>query len=111
MAAAPSDLPRQPAQQRLRLGGARRGQFARRQLAPESGRLAAPEGREVTRAPGFRVGAQRRERARGERKLGAASLIGQTSRMRRLMMPYAGRPVIRLVSAVAASVADLSVAR
>src|SRR6516162_9579175 len=42
---------------------------------------------------------------------GATSDIGPTSRIRRLMMPRAGRPVMRLVNAVPSSRADLSAAR
>src|SRR5215468_5198561 len=42
---------------------------------------------------------------------GATSDIGPTSRIRRLIMPRAGRPVMRLVNAVPSSRADLSAAR
>src|ERR1043166_1677699 len=42
---------------------------------------------------------------------GATSLTGPTSRIKRLMMPRAGRPVIRLVSTVESSVAEASAGR
>ena len=81
-------------------------------LARERRRLAGPKGR-ISRPT--RASPNRRARARPRRtqagKAGAASFIGPCSRMKRLTRPRAGRPVKRLVSRVALSLAWRSAAR
>jgi ABC-type nitrate/sulfonate/bicarbonate transport system ATPase subunit len=80
-------------------------QFGRADLTRETDALPRPERRELARPACLRARAKRLKGYRRVGNAGAAELIGPRSRMMRLTMPRAGRPVNTLVSAVSSSLA------